>query len=401
MKKIALEFHNIIFILSSFWVVGYFFFPTGKLHNQAFVALIVLPAIWIMFKLKIAFKPFLESKLFALVVIFCAYYAISTVWGSYESIGSQINLVKRVLYLYAFWLTIFVAFKLNNTKLIVLTKCIVCFALINLIFNAIVFYGIDHNTIYDRFNGFGRMKNQLWVGAIYGAVAIMMLIITLKPQNNQRLFHSLIFLVFFVANLLTHSRGPIFSMLAVCMLTFFLSPLSLKTKFKISTIFLIVSSIFALALYKYYLADISRGQSYRLDLWLGFLQFTKNHLFLGHGAGVSVVIDAPGQVVDQWSHYHNIYLGSLIELGLTGLFLHLLIVIYTIYVGWQNKNYIEVNIALMIFIFTCLVGFTFGQGIITGTNAQWIIFWLPLAFIIMRDLEQKKLQSANNLLRLK
>lgn len=393
MKKFELNFYNIIFLLSTFWIAGFFFFPTGKLHNQAFIALIVLPAFWIIFKLKITFIPFLKSKLFVLILIFSAYYAISTTWGNYERVGLQLSEIKRVLYLYAFWIVIFVAYNLDNTKSVILTKCLVFFAVISLCYNAIAFYAIDHHTIYDRFNGFGRMRNQLWFGALYGAMAIMMLLITLKPQNNQKLVHFVIFILFFIANLLTHSRGPILSMFAVCVLIFFSSTLTLKSKLKISTIALIFFTVFAVSLYKYYLSDISRGQSYRLDLWLGFLQFTKNHLFLGHGAGVDVFIDAPGQLVDKWSHYHNIYLGSLIELGLIGLFLHLLIVIYTIYIGWHYKKYFEVDVALMIFIFTCLIGFTFGQGIITGTNAQWIIFWLPLAVIIMKDLEQKKLKN--------
>lgn len=395
MNKFELKFHNIIFMLSTFWIAGFFFFPTGQLHNQAFIAFFVLPAIWLIFKRKIAFKPFLKSQIFVTVLIFCAYYAISTSWGTYDRITLQISEIKRVLYLYAFWLVIFAAYYLDNTKLVLLTKCIIFISVINLIFNAIIFYGIDHNTIYDRFNGFGRLRNQLWVAALYGAMAIMMLMITLKPDHNKKPLYFVLFLLFFFATLLTHSRGPIMSMLAVSIFVFYSSHLSLKLKVQISTVTLIVTCVLTIYFYEYYLADITRGQSLRLDLWLGFLEFTKGHLLLGQGAGVNVFINAPGQAVDQWSHYHNVYLGSLIELGLIGLCLHLLLVINAIWVGWRYRKCFNVNVALMIFIFTCLIGFTYGQGIITRIHAQWIIFWLPMAIIMMKELEENKLKNKN------
>lgn len=395
MNKFELKFHNIIFMLSTFWIAGFFFFPTGQLHNQAFIAFFVLPAIWLIFKRKIAFKPFLKSQIFVTVLIFCAYYAISTSWGRYDRITLQISEIKRVLYLYAFWLVIFAAYYLDNTKLVLLTKCIIFISVINLIFNAIIFYGIDHNTIYDRFNGFGRLRNQLWVAALYGAMAIMMLMITLKPDHNKKPLYFVLFLLFFFATLLTHSRGPIMSMLAVSIFVFYSSHLSLKLKVQISTVTLIVTCVLTIYFYEYYLADITRGQSLRLDLWLGFLEFTKGHLLLGQGAGVNVFINAPGQAVDQWSHYHNVYLGSLIELGLIGLCLHLLLVINAIWVGWRYRKCFNVNVALMIFIFTCLIGFTYGQGIITRIHAQWIIFWLPMAIIMMKELEENKLKNKN------
>jgi O-antigen ligase len=388
MNNLKLNPYSTIASLSIFWISGFFFFPTGQSHNQAFIVLFVLPAIWLILKLKISFKPFFKSKIFWIAFLFCSYYAISTSWGTYSKTSLLISEIKRSLYLYLFWVVIFISYYIDRPKLILLTKYTVFFALISVFYNAIIFYGVDHHSISDRFNGFGRLRNQLWVGALYGSMALLMLILTLQPNNQKRYLCFIIFTIFFIATLLTHSRGPILSMLAVSALILFSGQLSVKSKIKISAIILLTTSISAIYLSKYYLADITRGQSYRLDLWLGFLKFTKDHLFLGHGAGVNVFIVAPGQFVNGWSHYHNIYLGTLIELGLIGLTLHLLLVISTVLVGWRYRTCLHVNVALMIFIFTCLIGITYGQGIITRINAQWIIFWLPLAVIIMRELEE-------------
>jgi O-antigen ligase len=388
MNNLKLNPYSSIFLLSIFWISGFFFFPTGQSHNQAFIVLFVLPAIWLILKLKIPFKPFFKSKIFWIAFLFCSYFAVSTLWGTYSKTSLLISELKRSLYLYLFWIIIFTSYYLDRPKLVLLAKYAVLAGLISIFYNAIVFYGLDHNTISDRLKGFGRLRNELWVGALYGSMALLMLILTLNANNQKRFLCFIIFTIFFIATLLTHSRGPILSMLAVSALIFFSSQLSIKSKIKIAAITLLIAVIGAIYLSKYYTADISRGQSYRLDLWLGFLKFTKDHLMLGHGAGVNVFIVAPGQFVNGWSHFHNIYLGTLIELGLIGLTLHLLLVVTTILVGWRHRKYLHVNVALMIFIFTCLIGITYGQGIITRINAQWIIFWLPLAVIIMHELEE-------------
>lgn len=392
MNQIKSNPYHVIFYLTLFWISGFFFFPTAQSHNQAFILLFVLPAVWLIFKLNITFKPFLKSRLFWIAFLYCSYYAVSTAWGTYKNINLQLSEIKRSLYLYAFWIVIFTSYYLDNRKLMLLAKYTVLLAVVSIFYNAIIFYGVDQNGLYERFVGFGRLRNALWVGALYGAVAILLLCITLQPNQAKKPLYFVFFIIFFVATLLTHSRGPILSMLAVSLLAFFSSQLSLKLKTKLSIVFLLLASACAVYLSIYYQADINR-ESYRLDLWLGFLEFAKVDLIFGQGAGTNVYINAPGQFVNGWSHYHNVYLGSLIELGLLGLCLHLLLVVYAISIGWRFRKHLAVNVALMVFIFTCLIGVTYGQGIVTRINAQWIIFWLPLAVMIMRELEEYGLEK--------
>ena len=393
LQKFNYTFSQVLFFLTVFWTAGFFSFPKGQLHNQVFLAIYLLPALWLVFKTKVPFKPFLASKLFVVACAFCVYYALNACWGTHKDMHGLISEIKRALYLYPFWLVIFSTYYLQPSRVSALTKYTIMAGLLSVLVVSALFYAVDHNTIADRLTGFGRLRNPLWVAALYGAMATMMLCLVLHQSQKHKLRYFAFFVIFFAATLLTHSRGPILSMAAVSLLIFFASQLSLKLKIQIATVSLVVLFALGLVFLAAYQADIDRGQSYRLELWLGFLQFTKGHLIFGNGAGTNLFIQSPGNFADGWSHYHNVYLGSLVELGLIGLCLHLLVIAFTIRLGWRFRHELIINSALMVFIFSCLIGITYGQGVIERINAQWIIFWLPIAIIIMRELESKQVES--------
>ncbi len=377
-----------IFYFSLIWISGFFYSPTGQIHNQAYILLFVIPSVWLIATSSIAIKPFFNSKLFCLAFAFCMYYAMSTFWGTYADFNAQLSEIKRVIYLYIFWLVIFITYYLDDKRLVKLGKTLLIFAGVGLCLNVIFFIYFSQHAVDARFYGFGRLRNELWVAALFGAMAILSLTLSFHARSRNRYLYLILYCVFFVAALLTHSRGPILSMIAVSFLVIFTSKISLKSKFLI-TIFAILLALAPFVFQAHFIqSDISRGQSYRLDLWLGFLELTKSHLILGQGAGTNVVIYAPGKFVHGWSHYHNVYLGSFVELGFVGLLFHISLVFFTIIVGWRYRGDPAANAALMIFIFSSLIGVTYGQGVITRMNAQWIVFWLPLAIIIMRDLER-------------
>jgi O-antigen ligase len=382
-----------IFYFSLIWMSGFFYFPTGQLHNQAYILLIVIPSVWLIATSNIAIKQFFNSKLFCLTFAFCMYYAISTFWGTYADFNLQLSELKRVIYLYCFWLVIFITYYLDDKKLVKLGKTLLISAVVGLCLNVIFFIYFSQHAVDARFYGFGRLRNELWVAALFGAMAILSLTLSFHSHSRNRSYlYLILYCVFFAATLLTHSRGPILSMIAVSFLVIFTSKISLKSKLLI-TFFATLLAIAPFVFQAHFIqSDISRGQSYRLDLWLGFLELTKNHIILGQGAGTNVFIQAPGEFVHGWSHYHNVYLGSFVELGLVGLLFHISLVFFTCIVGWRYRGDSAANAALMIFIFSSLIGITYGQGVITRINAQWIVFWLPLAIIIMRDLERLNIE---------
>ncbi|WP_334107636.1 O-antigen ligase family protein [Methylobacillus sp.] len=380
-KKFFSKSENILFSLSLLWLSGYFLLPSSKLHQQLFIFIFSLSGIWLIFKNSFNIKELKSSNIFLLSVLYSAYYLISLLWASHEEFSDYLSEVKRVIFFFFFSITLIFWMKKSNEKLALLIKVLTSIALISIVINGILFYGVNGLSLADRFVGIGRLWNALWSGAIYGAFAVLMFGLlnwqNINMSKQHKIFYFFAFIVFFIATVLTHSRGPIGGMLIACSIIFLTNHWNVKYKLAILILAGISSLLVFYLMQHSFGADIERGQSYRLDLWQGFLERAKEHLIFGFGAGTQVFIHAPGEFVNEWRHYHSVYIGSLVELGLIGLLLHLALCASVLRAGWNYRHNLYACIALILFIYTMIIGITFGQGIITRPNVQWILFWLP------------------------
>lgn len=369
--------------------------PTSKLHYQMFLPIIVGSAFWLIFKAKLNYSALLQSRVFIAAMAYALLYAISLSWSNHEDFSGKFRDFKSVIYLIFFWLVILYAIDGQHKKLELTVKVFMIVGFVSVFVNASIFYGIHGEDIHGRFYGLGRLWSPLWSGAIYGALAVLSLAILLEKyttlQRKQVIFLIVAYLVFFAATVLSHSRTPIGAMIILSALVVMFSSISTANKLKIFVAAFVVSVVAIALLYPAFERDITRGQSYRLDLWMGFWERAKEHLLLGHGAGSRVSIIAPGEYVHDWRHYHNAYLGSLVELGIVGLLLHFVVIGVALHVAWQHRSNAYIRIAVAILLFTCLAKITFGQGIVTRMNVQWLLFWMPLIIISMYELKQKQL----------
>lgn len=375
---------NIFFILSTIWMSGFFLLPFEKFHQQLFHICFTLPGVWILLKNRFNAGIPPSGILFASMT-YGACYIISQAWTPPDSTVDHLSEIKRVIYLFMFWITLNYWMKTSPEKMASLAKALTVTALAGIVVDGIIFYGIEGHGIADRFVSAGKLWNALWSGAAYGALAILIFgLMNWRDADltkKEKILYSLAFLIFAAATILTHSRGPIGAMFFTCTIIF----LTRKTNTKRKAAILAAATILLLALlyasYDYFQASIERGQSYRLELWQGFLERAREHPIFGFGAGTQVFIHAPGELVDGWTHYHSVYVGSLVELGITGLLLHLALCCIVIRTGWKHRHDLHARIALILFIYTMIIGITFGQGIITRQNVQWVLFWLPVIIL--------------------
>ncbi len=382
-----------IFFFVLLWLAGYFFSPTNKFHYQLFLLIFLSISIWLIIKGKVNFSGLLESKVFVVAGLYCAFYLLSLFWADGEMLSSRFQDFRRTLYLYIFWVVILYVLNGSQQKLELMFKVLIGAAVISFVLNAGIFYGLNDSGLEDRFAGLGRLWNPLFSGAIFGAMSLLTLMLLLGKykifSTTQRLSLMLAYAVFFSATLLSHSRTPIAAMLLMSFLALLFSQFSVKAKIGGVIGGLLGLLAMFMALMPFFEKDITRGQSRRLELFSGFWERVKEHLLLGHGGGTKVEIIAKGEFVDGWHDYHNIYLGSLVELGLVGLILHIGLIVTGLFIAWSYRTQIYVAIAASIFVFACLIGLTFGEGLITRLNIQWFLFWMPLVVISMYELKLK------------
>lgn len=389
-----------IFFFVLFWIVGYFFSPTNKLHYQLFLLVFLSSSAWLIIKRKINFPALLESKVFVAAGLYSLLYSLSLFWADGETLPSRLQDFRIMLYLYFFWIVILYLLDASQQKLELMFKVILGAALVSVVLNAWIFYVLNASGLENRFAGLGRLWNPLFSGAIYGAMSLLTLVIlTFKYKviaTPQRFLLIIAYVVFFSATILSHSRTPIAAMLIMSFLALLFSQKSVKAKILTITGALTALIGAFIALMPFFEHDITRGPSLRPELFSGFWERVKEQLFLGHGGGAEVQIIANGKFVDGWHHYHNIYLGSLVELGVLGFVLHLGIVFIGLLVAWRYWSQSYVPVVASIFVFACLIGLTFGEGIITRLNVQWFLFWMPLVILSMYELKVKGVSIRKN-----
>lgn len=392
---------KIIFWGMSFWIMGFYLMPFSRQHYQLFLFTIVLSALWLIFSLRIDYKSLLKSRIIQVSLVYAGLFFISIFWSNQPDWSDRTKEIKTFLYLLFFGMVFLYVLDGKTARLAYLIQFVLGAAVLSLIINFYYFYGYQEQLVTARFAGLGRLWNPLWAAAMYGAAALVVLAILLDKYQHMKTVTRLgllaAYALMILAVFLTQSRTPTAAVVLMSVVAVIFSKYSLQIKVRlvgsVSVVCLVILALYFPDIQEYLEA---RGQSYRLDLWLGFWEQTKDRWLFGNGGGSNVVIDAPGKLVDNWYHYHSIYIGSLVELGVVGLILHLIIILITLHKALKLKEYFHVRVASLIFMYACIIGLTFAHGIMTRMHTQWLLFWMPLLVIAMYELKAQQLSVRSN-----
>ena len=382
----------IIPAMLTFWIAGYFFFPTNKLHYQTFIVIFVLGSLWLGYHRRIDWQSFFSSKLILAVTVFSAYFLASLFWAFGTSFNDRLSEVKSVVYLFCFALVFSFSMEQSPKYLGRLLRTLLLVSSIALVINMFAFFVIHEHSLSARFHGVGRLWSPLWMGAIYGAITVILVGFLSHEEltRKYKLLLAAMLPMMFIGVLATHSRMAILATLLVSFLVFLMGKNSLKCK----VVTIVSAAILLLGTFwiclPYFERDIERGQSYRFDIWRGAMGLIQERPLLGYGAGSDTPIDSSIEVVDDWHYYHNTYIATLVDLGLVGGFLHLIILLIAFKVAWQLRGNIAVLLSAYLLFYSCLINITFGEGIISRMNVQWLLMWLPILIIANFEVTQKR-----------
>lgn len=384
--------HKLLPSLVMFWLIGYFFFPTNKMHYQVFIVTFVLGGLWVAFREKFNVKLIFQSKILLSVFLFALYYLSSLFWPVGTPIDDRIGEAKSVIYLILFGFLIFFSMRHKQDFLPQLLKYGFLAAVGSLLLSCIMFYLVNEQSFSQRLHGYGRLWSPLWMAALYGGVAITALGLlshqTKKVSTTNTCLLTLVLALAVFAVIATHSRTAIVMTLLVLFLTFLSGKLSLSYKLSLSIFAVVLFLVIAFLSFPHFEADLQRGQSFRLDIWMGALELVKQAPIFGYGAGSDTPISSTISTVDGWHYYHSTYIATLVDLGLVGLGLQIFILVVTFNVAWQLREDLKVRVSAFILFFSCLISLTFGEGIISRMNVQWLLMWLPIMLIAYAEIDK-------------
>lgn len=355
-------------------LTGLFWIGDRSLFHKLYYALIAIPALIALIMQPTLSARLLRHPILIAYIAFASYMTLTLLWT--DSDTSAQSLIKRPIYVLVLLLS---AALLASERPQLLSRTLRAAGVAAAISGALSYgyflyngHGIVGN---ERFSGYGTLYNPLLSAHVYGFFAAFWLAswFTGREPSATPLICLALLGVVIVA---TGSRTPL---LALSTTALWLCMLNVNRRSLI--VFVIGLALGAGLLYLYPSAIMSRGLSYRPDIWIEALKLANEQPLFGYGYEHELLLELKGSKLI-FNDPHNIELAVLLAGGLVGLVLWT--VLYTIALGysWRNRSNPEVVIASALLIFGLVAGLTEGRDFLSRPKEHWFLIWIPFALTI-------------------
>jgi len=249
-----------------------------------------------------------------------------------------------------------------------------------------------------RLDGFGRARNSNLAGVLYSLAVFAAL---LAPAHKvfahfdrlsvRVILASFLFFILF----LTLSRGALLAFIITGGLFLFLQACRVP-KYRKVAFFMPVVGCVAVALVAAFAPSvvtyiIERGATGRLEIWRQAIAHIQNAPVIGHGIGTRFEYDflfygVPTQV----NHTHNIYLGTLVHMGLFGLLLLLPVWFFALLKAFKYGCERDDFMPLISIVYGGVFGLFDYAGLYASLGTEWMIFWFPIMVVLAYDLRRTR-----------
>lgn len=357
---------------------GLFIVGERDTYHRLFYTLLAAPALCAIIIRPSLLLPILREPVVQAFLAFAAWALLSLLWSSSDNPIS--SLAKRPLYIFM----LFVACALIAMNAWKRLPGVIGIATILVIPVALYsFYEFARDwTSWSRLIGTGALDNPLLSSHIFGFFSIIWLGLVMTLPSRPALLCSLPLCIMALILLATGSRTPILAInLATCWLA-----LACRGKRSLLLITAVLSWL-VLLLLVYPESLLSRGTSYRLELWQAILDKIAMHPLIGHGFDAPLSIQL-ADIPFAFNEPHSFALGVFYYTGLVGLLIWVLMHGLALWRCWQNRSDALFIIAGALLVYGLGAGLTEGGGILSRPKEHWFVSWIPLALIAALSLRR-------------
>lgn len=361
-----------ILILGVFIVLaGLLFLKKNSNYHTAYYVFILIPVIFISIirPNQINQKLSLVTKIF---ILFAAWSTLSILWSDTQE--SMFTPLKRTFYILCLFLSFSIINKENKKYLLnifILAGFFIALTSAYSLYNFKITYQAG-----SRFIGSGALSNPLLSSHIFGLFSVLFFTLSLTIKNIKiTAIYIAIGSILVIAVVATGSRTPLLALIATA------AWISLILKNKKSIIIIVFSAAVLACIYLVYPeALLSRGLSYRPELWSVAINQIIEKPILGYGfdSNSGFYISSLGIA---FREPHNIHLSILYFTGIVGFTLWCVMHIYALWSCWKNKTETLFVIASALLVYGIAAGMTEGGGLLPRPKEHWFITWIPLAFV--------------------
>jgi len=364
------------------FAAGFFFLIRPKYHNLFYYVTLLTPYVILLHKDRIGILW--HSSIFRLSFIYLGMVAFSVLWASPPELHKLSNHLFPFLYLMAFIaLTIELALQIKKFPDAVL-KAILISATIWIPISIFLFYQ-DHSWSV-RLEGVGRLENAVAGATLYGMVALLCLHITIQKSSFSTLWRSLAAVcgtLSLVYMSLTQSRSPVIGLLIAGLIYAVLQRFWMLL-LAVFAITILVGVAFYLEVLPLDLL-VSRGLSYRPEIWQQSSPVIMNNPWFGHGASFDLIYRLSNKVIS-YSHTHNAFIGSLLFVGIIGTCILLILIVQSFRYACSSRNYL----ATSLLAYAVVILFVDGYKLLDSPELEWLYFWFPVALVASNEIKVHK-----------
>ena len=369
------------------FMVAIAFAPTNKLYQQGLVLFIWVPTLIVAWSARpILGQLWQAQRGLCLGLLGLAAWAVfSLTWS-----GKPLSEAKELAYITLFVLSFPILANGRPEYSVRLMQ----WGGLGLALSALVamvrFYFVQHHGWAARLDGLGELSHPILGAYAMGIAGIWMLHWAPKARGMQVLWLlALGLLGLFVV--MTKSRGAGLALL----LTILAMPIWRRDRLTVS---IAVTALVAAGAVFWLMAPLllSRGSSYRPEIFMGSLQMIAQHPWTGLGLGTKFGVTAVGITFD---HSHNLFTSVAISLGLPGLFFWCLAWFSVLVYGWRARTTLLGQGVLGMWVFSTLA-MQFDAASLLGTpRAEWFITWLPIAVATLLTFKKASVDACDKISR--
>lgn len=329
---------------------------------------------------------FLLNHTTVMLFIFFVYMAVSSLWGTDDSLFEITRHFRHLFVTVTFVLCAIVFSAQNNKTFRKYLDILISAALVGACLSIVVHFVWTRAD--ERLQALGQLDQPVLGALVFGLFGLLAFFHLQSARNGRfRWVYVATIVAVSALMLLTQSRGPI----AAFALTLLLG-LTLRADWK-GLVAAALVGISLIAAYEathdksLYVALTQRGASYRLDAWIHAVEQIEVRPILGHGLSA----DFAARVTDDYAivHPHSLFLGVAYYGGFLGLFLLIAVLALVARQVWQARNTPEGPMLTCLYVYSLLAVLTDSNRPVTAPAEIWYFFWFPIATIVGHSMRSR------------
>ncbi len=376
---------NVVFVTYTVFLAGFYFVPNAVDHYKFYIAAVFFPGLLL---LPAALKQARHSPIWLCLLAYLGYLLLSSLWSDDFSTAILWRDVRYTGYILSFILVTLYFFKSDRLLPTAIMQLVAGVVIVAAAISIATFEPTAHPSasLQRRMVGLGITDNPNPSAFIYGFFAVIALDYAREHWGEKLAYiYGAGFAIICLFVISTQSNTGLLALTAACTLLFLADRRRALPTLLIGLLLGLVTAAYLAWSLGLLSAAVDAGFSKRLSIWQYVVQQWQDAPVFGHGYQ-KVLVLADNGTLSTVNYAHSVFLSTLRDGGLVGLFLLLLVYMLALRSALRMaiKEHNSLYLSLLAFGLVCVLVDV--DQIVTRPRELWVILWLPLACLMAYEL---------------